>query len=113
MLVQNDGEDGEPPNDVNFRIQRFFASEQCSFRKKKKTVAVQTIWYVLMVTFVMLLPKKNTLLPAELEKLATPRGNTVYCLIFTILIFEAICLCFHRWVSVPSIVPGESWVHSV
>ena len=41
----------------------------------------------------MLLPKKNTLLPSLIwKKLTTPRGNTVYCLIFTTLVFEAICL---------------------
>ena len=42
----------------------------------------------------MLLPKKNMFLPFSLiwKKLRTPRGNTVYCPIFTTLIFEAICL---------------------
>ena len=42
----------------------------------------------------MLLPKKNTFLPFSLtwKKPTTQRGNTVYCPIFTILIFEAICL---------------------
>ena len=36
----------------------------------------------------------NTFLPFSLiwKRLTTPRGNTVYCPIFTTLIFEAICL---------------------
>ena len=52
------------------------------------------MWFVLIVIFVMLLPKKNTFLPFSLiwKKLTTPCRNTVSCLIFTTLIFEAVCL---------------------
>ena len=81
--MQNDGEDGEQAIDVRLGIQRFTGLR-----------ALQISWYDLTVSFVMLLPKKNTfchcLWPGK--KPTTPRGNRVYCPNFTILIFEAICL---------------------
>ena len=93
MLVQNDGEDGEQPIGVGLGIQGVIGLGAVRF-SEKKTVALQIIWFDSIVTFVMLLPKKNTFLPFSLiwKKLTTPLGNTVYCPIFTTLIFEAICL---------------------
>ena len=89
-----DGEDGEQPIDyIGLGIKGLLALEQCGFRKK--TVALQIIWFDLIVTFVMLLPKKKcTFLPFSLiwKRPTTPRGNTIYCPVFTTLIFEAICL---------------------
>ena len=51
------------------------------------------IWFVVILIFVMLLPKHDTLLPFFIQKrLTKPRGNTVYYVIFTTLNFKAICL---------------------
>ena len=69
------------------------ASDQCGFISLG---SLQIIWFVLIVTFVTLLlppPPNNMLLTFSLIwKKFTPRGSTVYYLIFTNLIFEAICL---------------------
>ena len=108
--MQNDGEDGEQPIDVGLGKVYWPRSSAVL----GKTIALQIIWFDLIVTFVVLLPKKNTFLPFSLlwKKLTTPHGNTVYCPIFTTLIFEAICLLSLMGFC-PKTVPGESWVHSV
>ena len=68
------------------------ASEQRGFRKNRSTAdhLVRFDSYIRNA----FAKKKNTFLPFSLiwKKVTTPRGNTVYCPIFTILIFEAICL---------------------
>ena len=90
--MQNNGEDGEQTTGVGLGIQRFISLGVVQF--SEKNVALQISWYYLTVSFIMFLPKKNMFLTFSLtwKKPTTPRGNTVYCPIFTILIFEAICL---------------------
>ena len=73
------------------------ASEQCGFRKGKKKKLSSTVDHLVHFDSYIrnaYAKKKNTLLPFSLiwEKLTTPRGNTVYYLIFTTSIFEAIYL---------------------
>ena len=91
------------------------ASEQCGFRKNRSTVdhLVRFDSYICNA-----FAKNHTFLPFSLiwKKLTTPRGNTVYCPIFTALIFEAICLpslmgfcpidC-SRWELVKSVLKGS------
>ena len=60
-----------------------------------KTGALQITWFILIVTFVVLLPQKKTHLIAiffDLEAAYDTTGNRVYYLIFMTLIFQAICL---------------------
>ena len=89
--MQNDGEDGEQPIDVGLESNGLLASEQCGFRKNRSTAdhLVRFDSYIRNA-----FAKKEHVLAIffDLEKLTTPRRNTVYCLIFTTLIFEAICL---------------------
>ena len=58
--MQNDGEDGEQTIAVGLGIQRFIGLGAVRFLEK---TALQISWYDLTVSFVMLLPKKNTFLP--------------------------------------------------
>ena len=75
--MQNDGEDVEQPIGVGLGIQRFYWPRNSVILGK--TGALQIIWFVLIATFVMLLPKKNMLLPFSLIliKLMTPCGNSI------------------------------------
>ena len=75
------------------------ASEQCGFRREKKhSSADQLVRFDSFNRNAFAKKekrkKKNTFLPFSLtwKKPTTQRGNTVYCPIFTILIFEAIFL---------------------
>ena len=90
--MQNNGEDGEQTTGVGLGIQRFISLGVVQF--SEKNVALQISWYYLTVSFIMFLPKKNMFLTFSLtwKKPTTPGGNTVYCPICTILIFEAIFL---------------------
>ena len=60
--MQNDEEDGEQPIDVGLGIQRFIGLGAVRFsEKKKKNVALQIIWFVLIVTFVVFAKKEHVL----------------------------------------------------
>ena len=86
--MQNDEED------VNSRLTwvlEFKGSLPRSSAILGKTVEMQIIWFVVIVMFVTLLPKNDTLLLFFIQKRrTTPRGNTVYYVIFMTLIFKAI-----------------------
>ena len=110
--MQNDEEYGEQPIDVGLGNQRFLGLG--AVRCQEKTVARQIIWFVLIVTVANAFAKNNNKKTTTTKKqkkeqkqqqkiqvlvfssiwteLTTPRGNTVYSLICTAMLFEATCL---------------------
>ena len=67
------------------------ASEQCGFRKNCST-AVHLVHFDSYIRNAFAKTEHVIAIFFDLENRTTPHGNTVYCLIFTTLIFEAICL---------------------
>ena len=91
--MQNVGEDGDQPIDWVVESKGLLVLEQCGFREKKNwSTANHQVHSDIYIHNAF--AKKNTLLPFSLiwKKFMTSCGNTVWYLIFTTLIYVAICL---------------------